>query len=247
MCILLRMPITRVRKLKKPTAAQKRAWEARRKKKGKKLSPYSSLPPTYRTNTLGVSRSKKVNLRYCDEISINPAVSGIPTRHVFRANSLFDPDFTGTGHQPLGYDQWGVFYNKYTVIGSSITIEAFNSDTAIPVVVGISTFDTSSHTGTNTIGGCMEQPNTVHKTQGKQGAVDTALVLRQNVNPFKFLKKKFGDDGMTGQNFSLNPGIDLYYHIWAASLGGADGAAVDILVTIDYVAILTDPNQVTQS
>jgi hypothetical protein len=28
---------------------------------------------------------------------------------------LFDPDYSGTGHQPLGFDQWSAFYGSYTV------------------------------------------------------------------------------------------------------------------------------------
>ena len=43
--------------------------------------------------------------------------------HVFRLNSLFDPDFTGTGHQPQGYDNMALQYNRYIVYGVSIKIE----------------------------------------------------------------------------------------------------------------------------
>jgi len=32
-------------------------------------------------------------------------------------NSLFDPDFSGAGAQPLGYDQWSAFYSRYKVLG----------------------------------------------------------------------------------------------------------------------------------
>ena len=36
-------------------------------------------------------------------------------------NSLFDPDFTGTGHQPYYFDQFATIYQRYTVIGSKLT------------------------------------------------------------------------------------------------------------------------------
>ena len=38
-------------------------------------------------------------------------------------NSLFDPDQTGTGHQPYYFDQFAALYNRYTVLGSKLTAE----------------------------------------------------------------------------------------------------------------------------
>lgn len=53
-------------------------------------------------------------LRYCDSITLT-TTSGSVGSYVLRANDLFDPDFTGTGHQPMGFDQMMVFYNHFTV------------------------------------------------------------------------------------------------------------------------------------
>ncbi len=35
----------------------------------------------------------------------------------FRINGMFDPDFTGVGHQPYGFDQLALIYKKYKVNG----------------------------------------------------------------------------------------------------------------------------------
>lgn len=40
----------------------------------------------------------------------------------FSGNSLFDPDVTGVGHQPYGFDQLASLYNSYRVFGSSIRV-----------------------------------------------------------------------------------------------------------------------------
>lgn len=41
----------------------------------------------------------------------------------FRGNSLYDPDYTGIGVQPYGFDQLcPTFYNNYNVRGSKITV-----------------------------------------------------------------------------------------------------------------------------
>jgi len=54
-------------------------------------------------------------LRYSDSITLNSA-SGVVSSYVLRANDLFDPDFTGTGHQPMGFDQLMLVYNHFCVI-----------------------------------------------------------------------------------------------------------------------------------
>lgn len=44
------------------------------------------------------------------------------TEIAFRLNSLFDPNFTGTGHQPLGYDQFSALYTLYRVYKVEVNI-----------------------------------------------------------------------------------------------------------------------------
>ena len=47
--------------------------------------------------------SQICNLRYVDSLTIGPGGgAGLSAHHFFRANGVFDPDFTGTGHQPPG-------------------------------------------------------------------------------------------------------------------------------------------------
>ncbi len=64
-----------------------------------------------------------------------------------RLNSLYDPDLSGVGSQPVGFDQWSAFYNRYRVISTnvqirvenrlsaseSLTLVAFPTDTTSPV------------------------------------------------------------------------------------------------------------------
>jgi hypothetical protein len=41
--------------------------------------------------------------------------SGVTGTYSFRLNSPFDPNYTASGHQPMGFDQWAAFYNHYVV------------------------------------------------------------------------------------------------------------------------------------
>ncbi len=62
--------------------------------------------------------------------------AGILQMHFFRANDLYDPDATGTGHQPIGFDQAMLFWEQFAVFSSKITV-AFRSNNADGLRVGI--------------------------------------------------------------------------------------------------------------
>lgn len=68
-----------------------------------------------------VPASKIVRLCYSETFAFQPAAGGVATQ-VMRANSLFDPNQTGTGGQPPGVDQWAAFYQHYTVLSSTIKL-----------------------------------------------------------------------------------------------------------------------------
>ena len=59
-------------------------------------------------------------LTYCDTKTITPGST--MANHVFRLNSIFDPDFTGVGHQPGFHDQWANLYNQYRVTSAEWTL-----------------------------------------------------------------------------------------------------------------------------
>lgn len=48
--------------------------------------------------------------------------------YYYSLNNLQDPDpLNPNGIQPLGYDQWRNFYDKYIVFGNDISIQAYNN------------------------------------------------------------------------------------------------------------------------
>jgi hypothetical protein len=55
-----------------------------------------------------------VQLAYCDHSSYDPTAT-VVAYNTYRANSLFDPDYTSAGHQPMGYDQWSSLYQCWVV------------------------------------------------------------------------------------------------------------------------------------
>lgn len=66
----------------------------------------------------------QVKLPYTQRITLTTAgTPGVATDYVFRGNSPYDPDYTGVGLQPLGFDQWNSFYYRYTCTGSTIKVK----------------------------------------------------------------------------------------------------------------------------
>jgi hypothetical protein len=53
------------------------------------------------------------------------AGNGLQCLQQFRGNSCFDPDYTGVGVQPYGWDQIAAIYGRYRVVSSKITVTWF--------------------------------------------------------------------------------------------------------------------------
>lgn len=56
-----------------------------------------------------------VTLKYC-QTNIRADLTTIASNQIFNCNSAFDPDRTGTGHQPYGFDSLAALYNRYRVL-----------------------------------------------------------------------------------------------------------------------------------
>jgi len=74
------------------------------------------------TNPL--ARNKLFKFTYNDDnfAAVLALGGGYQDLHYFRGNSLFDPDETGFGVQPYGYDQTTAIYSSYMVLASKITV-----------------------------------------------------------------------------------------------------------------------------
>lgn len=79
--------------------------------------------PSLRVSVL--SRSETRWLAYSQAFTLTSGSSGVTgTGQAFSINSAFDPDISGTGHQPYGYDQLSLFFNSYQVLGFRAKIVA---------------------------------------------------------------------------------------------------------------------------
>lgn len=68
-------------------------------------------------------------LRYCEQLTFNPG-SASSSNNTFSINGCYDPNITGTGHQPYGFDEYCAAgaagpYNRYTVLRSRCHFNLF--------------------------------------------------------------------------------------------------------------------------
>lgn len=64
-------------------------------------------------------------LKYTDVIALDASATSIAA-YVFRANSVYDPDYTGAGHQPMFFDNYASLYQRYKVNYSTIKMTILN-------------------------------------------------------------------------------------------------------------------------
>jgi hypothetical protein len=188
---------------------------------------------------------------YCEKITMNPATGGLAASHFFSCNSLYDPNRTGTGHQPLGFDELvGVFYDHFTVTRAKLRIVAMSSSGTVSTancVFAVHVRDTTTGAATD-ITTAIEQGDSDWGVLGNPNGNAATLCLEKVVMPVKWLGRSgaLADSQLKGSSAS-SPAEECFFEISAASIAADDPDAVDILVTVEYDAILTERMPLAQS
>lgn len=196
----------------------------------------------------GPLRQKQVvKHKYAQRIEGNPSLGTIYT-WVFSANGMYDPDISGTGNQPIAFDQMTPLYDHYTVIGAKIIVDfAARNEETTNCICGIAIRDTS--TTSSNVELYLENPSVKYKMlQSAQGGKTVQRVM-QKVSPHKWLgrSKPLTDDELRG-NATSNPSETVDFHVFVAPHGAAsDPGPIDILVTIQYIAVWTEPRPLSRS
>lgn len=189
----------------------------------------------------GFNKQQLVRFKYCSNVEIDPAAGAIGV-HFFRANSTFDPDSTGVGHQPYHWDQWTSMYDHYVVIGSKITARFISriNDTSVPLanmVCGIRLEDNGSLGSTNPETECERDSRYRFLSHGRHTQVKSFY------SPKKFFGiKDIGDNvNRLGASTTANPTEDVYFACWAAAPNALDNPTmIDCHVMIEYIVMLTE-------
>lgn len=176
-------------------------------------------------------------LRYSEVVSIVPS-AGIPGHYLFRANGIFDPNYTGTGHQPYGHDQYAAIYNHYQVLESTITMSPTQGN--VDGIYGITLLaDTTTENDYDTI---REMKST--RMSIKQ---DSTGMPSPNVKNY-YNSKLYFNKNQQSALFGASPGDSYYFDCWnEGRTSGVSGASTPFLITITYKVMMFEPKKLGQS
>lgn len=214
-------------------------FKPRKKQKMNQSSAGSLARPLANITPQGVV----VTVNYVTPMQLSDSSLGF-ANYFFRAASIFDPDLSGVGHQPLGHDQLETMYQRYRVLSARITVEAVNSlATSSPC-----TFYVAPRTTTSGIGPDSIQEATGTKHTVLSGAENNVGKLSVYMN----IDKMEGDPGAKydkdySASFGSNPSRDAYFIVGAQNIAGGQQVAVACNVKIQYTVRCYDRIDLTSS
>lgn len=183
-------------------------------------------------------------LKYSGNFNHTPASPNIP--YQFNLNSLYDPDATGTGHQPYGFDQLATMYGRYRVYAVKwhARVQAFNAANYYLVALpcngplgAIASFDD-----------VREKPRSRYVVQMQN---NNPVALRGRISlPSLVGKTKaqyMADDRFQAQ-VNSSPAESLLLNLFAYNTGALVSAPnVNITLELTYYVEFFDPEIMAQS
>jgi len=195
---------------------------------------------------------KRVMMRYFENELSFSTTGGVPGGYVFSANGLFDPNITGTGHQPMGFDQMMTFYNQATVVHAKITVDFYNPNGAgLPFRCAVYLSPaTTILTGVSQI---IENGEIV--TGYAQSTVVMDKVLQLSIDcdiPAYFGRSRAPKVVVNDPNLystaASNPVEQVYFILTAFdTFTSASATTISFNVIIEYEAIFWEPRKITIS
>lgn len=223
---------------KKSYRGRRYAPYKRRSRNSAALSVRPSMPFT--RNLSGFPLTIRATLKYHQGL-VFQSVSGSVSKNAFRANGMFDPDETGTGHQPMGFDQLAGIYARYKVVSSRIKV------TFSPVSETAATSDwvcgVIGQSGTTIDAGvdvnCEQPHSTWSVINGRLGGPNQKT-LYLTYSPEKHLGLT-NNDADVGATVSADPGVSYKYMCWCADRQSTGTTNMNAEVEISYDVIFHEP------
>lgn len=146
----------------------------------------------------------------------------------YRANSLYDPDYTGVGVQPKGFDQLAALYGSYRVRACKLEVDAFNNKNT-PLIVGIyASMDPAITVNADDL---ICEPYVKHKVLAPVGSGTANAKMSLYMSTSRLTGDKVTDDQYESA-ISTNPATPWYWHVVGLDATGSS-------VNVQYSAKLT--------
>lgn len=164
----------------------------------------------------------QATLRYSITINLDPTAGQVAS-HVFRSNSIFDPDYTATGHQPYGFDQYAALYNHYRVDDANIVMTPTSTGNGI---FGISKVDDTTIASSMIL--AREQKGTVCAAMANTNTSNNTLMNF-------YTKSNMLNPHAVDSSTAGNPAENVFWQCWySAANASTDESSRPFLVNIVY-------------
>lgn len=184
----------------------------------------------------------KTKFNYIEKVTFTAVTT--PQTYVFRGNGPFDPNQTGTGNQPIGYDQFNTFYTYCEVTSSKIQVDFINYGAA-PMEVVIMPIAASNET--------IDYVTAKYMPNAKTALIDKTSTGSGNITLSNYCttNRMIGIAPQTGSDvravFTAVPGQQWYWGINMASSDAATPITVILNIQITYYCILSGRKRVALS
>lgn len=170
---------------------------------------------------------------------------------VFRGNSLFDPDQTGVGSQPLTFDQWcPALYTWYYVAASKIKVDLWSTSNSQAGMLFTVLPSADVYSSVSVINSPIsQQPYAITKPllyYTQQGA-------RQKIKAYMTTNKIYGlrateVDGSYTSAYNASPSSQWYWNVCLQDITGANNVCqANGIITLTYYAKLWRRAAITAS
>ncbi len=189
-------------------------------------------------------------LTYADTYVTMIASSAAKSVQQFSMNSLFDPDFTGTGAQPEYFDQLSLLYNRYRVYGSAIKVVLLPFNTSgsqinVPAtVVLVPSAQSLASLNVNDAGALPRAQNRI--STGNMNESNQTMVASHSISEILGVKDVEGADRLQAL-VSASPSEQALWSIVARSSDGTTATSLAVAVRITYDCEFFDRQVQTQS
>lgn len=196
--------------------------------------------PSARGVRVGFPANRTVELRYTERVLLG-STTGLLASYQYRLNSAFDPNFTGAGHQPSGFDQWASFYNHYAVESCRYQVDVA-SENGFPYMFGTYLSDDSV---TPTTASSLTESGGVTALKNAQNNMH---LFEGSVKMSEFFNR--GDvatDSALRADVGANPTDAAFLTVWAQPADQTSTAEAYALVTLIMRARFMEPKDLPPS
>jgi len=226
-----------------PSSGRKRARSRSRSRSLQRNFRSIGTQTVPRSIPYGLPPTLVMGCKYSDLVTWDLAAIALGT-YTFSANGLYDVDISGTGHQPLGFDQLMAMYNRYTVIVSDITCKFNSDDTQTSTSYWFCLRKITSNETPTSFAEAVETPSS---NWGGYNVASGPLILKQKFNRrLDHPGVTYSDDFEFGTG-AQNPTNATFYQIVGQGSGSSNPGIVQMYCEIKYKVIFHDPKVLSLS